>query len=141
MAKTVPLAVGLFNWPSDDPSLIGGRCATCAHVFFPFRDHCIACGGADVAEAELPKRGRLWTFTTQQFRPPAPPYSGADTVQTFVPYSVGYIELPGACKVESRLTEPDPAKLRIGQEMELKIVPFGTTSDGDDTVVFAFQPV
>ncbi|UIJ63948.1 OB-fold domain-containing protein [Amycolatopsis acidiphila] len=90
---------------------------------------------------ELPRRGRLWTFTTQRFRPPSPPYAGADTPETFVPFSVGYVELPGACRVEARLTEPDPDKLAIGQEMELTVLPFGSTPEGDETVVFAFQPV
>jgi uncharacterized OB-fold protein len=141
MPKRLPLATGLFTWPADDPALLGGRCGSCEHVAFPYREHCLACGAADVAQVELPRRGRLWTFTTQVFRPPAPPYAGADTAETFVPFSVGYVELPGACKVESRLTEPDPAKLKIGQEMELTIVPFGATPDGDETVVFAFQPV
>lgn len=141
MTKQVPLADGLFTWPSDAPSLIGGRCAGCAHVSFPYQDHCLACGGDEIEKAELPRRGRLWTFTTQRFRPPAPPYAGADTPETFVPYSIGYVELPGTCLVEARLTEPDPAKLSIGQEMELTVVPLGVTSDGDETVVFAFQPV
>jgi uncharacterized OB-fold protein len=138
MTKQIPLAAGLFTWPSRSPALLGGKCESCGYVAFPRTEHCLACGRAGMAEVELPRRGRLWTFTTQQFRPPAPPYTGADT---FVPYGVGYIELPGACKVESRLTVADPAELSIGQEMELTIVPFGSTPDGDETVTFAFQPV
>lgn len=141
MSKQIPLAPGLFTWPSDDPALLGGRCGSCGYVAFPFRQYCLACGRPEMAEIELPRRGRLWTFTTQQFRPPAPPYAGADTAESFVPYGVGYIELPQACKVESRLTVADPAQLSIGQEMELAIVPFGVTSEGHHTVTFAFRPV
>jgi len=141
MAKRIPLAPGLFTWPAAEPALLGGRCGSCGHVAFPYREHCLACGKAEVAQVELPRRGRLWTFTTQRFRPPSPPYAGADTPETFVPFSVGYVELPGACRVEARLTEPDPDKLAIGQEMELTILPFGSTPEGDETVVFAFQPV
>jgi uncharacterized OB-fold protein len=141
MAKRIPLAPGLFTWPAEEPALLGGRCGRCDHVSFPYRERCLACGEAEVAQVELPRRGRLWTFTTQRFRPPSPPYAGADTPETFAPFSVGYVELPGACKVEARLTEPDPDKLTIGQEMELTVVPFGSTPEGDETVVFAFQPV
>ncbi|WP_067662663.1 Zn-ribbon domain-containing OB-fold protein [Nocardia miyunensis] len=141
MSKQIPLAPGLFTWPADEPALLGGRCASCGHVAFPVGKYCLACGHADVAAIELPRRGRLWTFTTQQFRPPAPPYAGADSPETFMPYGVGYVELPGACKVESRLTEADPAALSIGQEMELVVVPFGTAPDGNQTVTFAFRPV
>jgi len=141
MVKRIPLAPGLFTWPAEEPALLGGRCGSCGHIAFPHREHCLACGKAGVAQVELPRRGRLWTFTTQRFRPPSPPYAGADTPETFVPFSVGYVELPGACRVEARLTEPDPAKLAIGQEMELTVLPFGSTPEGDETVVFAFQPV
>jgi hypothetical protein len=51
------------------------------------------------------------------------------------------VELPGALHVEARLTEPDPAKLRIGQEMELVIEPFGIDAEGNQTMIYAFAPV
>src|SRR5690606_37672919 len=66
MAKRIPLAPGLFTWPAAEPALLGGRCGSCGHVAFPYREHCLACGKAEVAQVELPRRGRLWTFTTQR---------------------------------------------------------------------------
>ena len=64
-----------------------------------------------------------------------------DTEETFEGFTVGYVELPGALRIEARLTEPDPTKLRIGQEMELRIIPLGRTKDGDTTMIYAFAPV
>jgi uncharacterized OB-fold protein len=58
-----------------------------------------------------------------------------------VPFGVGYVELPGELRVETRLTEHDPERLRVGMEMELAIVPFGTDEDGNERVTFAFRPV
>ena len=49
------------------------------------------------------------------------PYVGPTT--PFEPYGVGYVELPGEVRVEARLTEADPARLRIGMPMELTVVP------------------
>jgi uncharacterized OB-fold protein len=43
--------------------------------------------------------------------------------------------------VEARLTEADPEKLRIGQEMELQIIPLRTEESGRAVVTFAFAPV
>ena len=60
-----------------------------------------------MAEHLLPRRGRLWAWTTQDFPPPSPPYAGP-TGKDFVPFGVGYVELPGEVKVETRLTESDP---------------------------------
>jgi len=54
---------------------------------------------------------------------------------------VGYVELPGQVKVETRLTENDPTKLEIGMEMELVLVPLRTDAEGQELVTFAFRPV
>ena len=47
--------------------------------------------------------------------------NSGETPETFKPYGVGYVELPGGVRVEGRLTENDPDKLEIGMEMELYI--------------------
>jgi uncharacterized protein len=137
----IPLADGLFTWPSDDPALVGGR-GPDGKVVFPYRSHRVIDGQrVELELIELPRRGTLWTFTTQEFRPTSPPYAGNDDAQSFRPFALGYVELPGALRVESRLTVADPAELRIGQEMELVIEPFGVDGEGNETMMFAFAPV
>jgi len=91
-----------------------------------------------MAERLLPRRGRLWAWTTQEFPPPSPPYSGA-VGDAFVPFGVGYVELPDEVKVETRLTTANG--LRIGMDMELVLVPFRTDDAGNEVVTFAFRPV
>ena len=141
MAEQRPVAEGLFTWPAEQPRLKASECAACGMVAFPAETHCVRCGGAEARERLLSDRGTLWTFTTQGFRPPSPPYDGADTAQTFEPYTVGYIELPGELRVEARLTEPDPARLRIGQPMRMTLIPYTVDPDGTEVVTFAFAPV
>jgi uncharacterized OB-fold protein len=140
MMGQVPVAEGIFTWPSDDPQLIGSRCAACAIVTFPAQDSCPRCASTELAEHLLARRGRLWAWTTQDFPPPSPPYAGPSG-RDFVPFGVGFVELPGEVKVESRLTESDPATLANGMEMELVLVPFRTDDDGNEVVTFAFRPV
>ncbi|WP_109526581.1 MULTISPECIES: Zn-ribbon domain-containing OB-fold protein [Nocardia] len=141
MSKQVPLADGLFTWPAEKPVLIAGKCEKCGFVDFPRKEHCLRCFTGGTQRYELPRRGKLWTFTTQRFRPPAPPYAGADTAATFEPFNVGYIDLGGEILVEARLTEPDHQNLTIGQEMELVVVPFGIGDDDTETMIYAFRPV
>ena len=138
--RQVPVAEGLFTWPSDDPRLIGAQCAGCGLVRFPAGSACERCGGTQATERLLSSRGTLWTFTTQGFRPPSPPYDGADTAATFEPYALGYVALAGEVMVEARLTEPDPARLAIGQPMRLAIVPYSVRADGTQVMTFAFAP-
>ena len=103
----VPVAEGVFTWPSDEPQLIGSRCAACGIVTFPTQDSCPRCASTEMEEQLLARRGPLWAWTTQDFPPPSPPYTGP-TGKDFVPFGVGYVELPGEVKVETRLTESDP---------------------------------
>jgi uncharacterized OB-fold protein len=138
--RQIPVAEGLFTWPSDEPRLIGARCTACGLVTFPAGPPCQRCGGTEATETLLSDRGTLWTFTTQGFRPPSPPYDGADTAGTFRPYTLGYVELPGEVMVEARLTEPDPDRLAIGQQMRLTIMPYSVTADGTEIMTFAFAP-
>ena len=136
----VPVAEGLFTFPADEPQLIGSRCTECGIITFPAQDSCPRCASTAMEEHLLARRGRLWAWTTQDFPPPSPPYAGP-TGKDFVPFAVGYVELPGEVKVETRLTESDPAALEIGMEMELALVPFRTNDDGDEVMTFAFAPV
>lgn len=129
----------LFTWPSDDPALLGSRCG-CGVVTFPTQSNCPRCG-ADMEQVELPRRGTLWTYTTQGFRPKGPPegyYRGPESDEGFVPYFIGYVELSGHCRVESRLVGDAFA---IGDAMELVIVPFRTDDDGNELMTFAFKRV
>jgi len=140
MSKQVPIAEGLFTWPAARPALLGSRCRACGIVSFPATDSCMACSGQDVETEELPGRGTLWTWTIQRFMP-KPPYLSNETPETFAPYGVGYLELPGGVRVEGRLTENDPEKLRIGMEMEVVFETFRTEDNGDEVIHFFFRPV
>ena len=91
-----------------------------------------------MAKHLLSRRGRLWAWTTQDFPPPAPPYTGP-VGAAFVPFGVGYVELGDEVRVETRLTKT--TGLTIGMDMELVLVPFRTDGDGNEVMTFAFRPV
>ena len=139
MGNKVPVAEGLFTWPSDSPALLASRCRQCGIATFPAAESCMACSGQDVSIEELPKKGTLWTWTVQQFMPKSP-YHSNETPETFRPYGVGYVELPGGVRVEARLTENDPQKLHIGMEMELLFDTYRVEENGDEVISFFFKP-
>jgi uncharacterized protein len=141
MTTQVPVEEGLFTWPSAEPRLLGSRCVGCNNHMFPMQSGCPRCAGSETEKIELDRRGTLWTWTIQGFPPKAPPYMGEVDPKKFVAFGVGYVELPNQVKVEARLTESDPAKLKIGMEMELCLVPLTTNEKGEEVVTFAFRPV
>jgi|KBSSwiStaDraftv2_1062776.scaffolds.fasta_scaffold13416_8 uncharacterized OB-fold protein len=127
---------GILVEDEDGPRLVGSSCRSCGTTTFPRQEACPKCARVDMADSLLPRRGTLWSFTVQGFRP-KPPYAGPGE---FVPYGVGYVELPGVVLVEAVLTENDPERLRIGDEMELVLVPLRRDEDGTEILTFAFAP-
>ena len=111
--------------------IVAGTCGECGTVIFPLRGRCPACGATDVAETLLPERGTLWTWTIQGFEPKSPPYVPDGE---FAPFAVGYVEFAGYLRVEGRLTESDPARLRIG--MPMRVVAY----DHNGIPSYAFAP-
>ena len=133
----VPIAEGLIAGTAAAPQLVGSRCRRCGTVTFPRQASCPRCTSEDVEERRLRRRGTLWSWTVQRFPPKAPPYA-VEPADDFEPYGVGYVELPGEVRVEARLTEADPARLRIGMPMELTLIP---APGRPDAVTFAFRPI
>jgi uncharacterized OB-fold protein len=130
----VPVAEGLIAGTAAEPRLIGSQCNACATATFPRQGSCPRCTSEDVRERLLQPRGTLWTWTVQCFEPKSPPYAGG---ADFEPYAVGYVELPGEVRVETRLTDVDAEDLRIGMPMELTLIPAPGESG---TLTFAFRP-
>lgn len=140
MATQVSLDERLFTWPSEEPRLIGSRCLDCDNHMFPSQNECPKCAGANNETVELGTKGTLWTWTIQGYPPKSPPYKGPSDPKTFEPFGVGYVELPGQLKVETRLTVATKEELQIGMDMELVIVPLYTNDDGEEVMTFAFAP-
>jgi len=132
----VPVAAGLMAGTAEEPELLGSECDDCGTVTFPRQDSCPRCTSQRVRERRLGRRGTLWTWTTQSFPPKSPPYA-VPPGEDFEPYGVGYVELPGEVRVEARLTERDPQRLRIGMSMELTLIP---APGRDGVMTYAFRP-
>jgi uncharacterized OB-fold protein len=131
---TIPVHEGLFTSPDDDPPhLIGGRCRACERHHFPKVGTCPYCSAEQVDEAQLSRQGTLWAWTAVTSRPPG--YHGE------VPYGFGVVELPEGLRLVTRLTEPEPERLRFGQAMRLEVVPLHTDGDGRAVTTYAFAPV
>jgi len=126
------IAEGLFR-AAPEPTLIGGRDRASGRQVFP-----CPTDRERWEPVDLPRRGTLWSWTIQRFRPKSPPYTGPED---FAPFALGYVELPGATIVESRLVDVDFDALRIGMAMELRLVPFTRNAQGDDILLYAFAPV
>ncbi len=125
-----PVAPNLFTSPPA--RLIGGRQRASGRLVFPLPPQ-----ASDYEPVELPSRGSLWSFTVQRFAPKSPPYGGSEP---FRPFALGYVELPGALIVESRLVGVEFDRMRLGMPMELTTTVLRTDPDGSDVLTYAFRP-
>ena len=126
-----PIAPGVFE-PGPAPRLIGGRHRLSGRLVFPLDST-----DSQLEACALPAEGTLWSYTVQRFRPKTPPYAGP---ANFEPYAVGYVELPGALIVESRLTGLAFEQLRVGMRLRLTTLPLYTDADGTEVLTYAFAP-
>ena len=121
-----PIALDLWT-EEDEPRLIGGKRSD-GKIIFPFPQGDAA---RDVEPYGLSRTGTLWSWTRQDFKPKEP-YTGPDV---FVPYLVGYVELPGEVIVETRIVGAELEDLKLGMTMEFVVAPFD-----DNRSTYAFQP-
>ena len=140
MSSQKPLHDGLYTWPSEKPQMLGSRCPHCGETAFPAQSGCRSCSANESEIVEIGDTGTLWTWTIQGFLPKEP-YNSDETVETFKPYGVGYVEMPGGVRVESRIAANSREQLIIGMPLKLEIVPFRTDSDGTQWMTFQFAPV
>ena len=125
-----PIAPGLWT-EGADPQLIGGRLPS-GEIVFPMPEGDAADG---VERYPLSRRGTLWSWTSQDFRPKEPYEGPGEGPHDFKPYLIGYVELPGEVIVESYIVDAVLADLELGMPMEFVVVPFNETS-----TTFAFRP-
>ncbi|MBU2549001.1 MAG: Zn-ribbon domain-containing OB-fold protein [Proteobacteria bacterium] len=111
MAERKPFHEGLFKEGPDGGALLGSKCTSCGHVFYPPTGRCLECGHEELTEIELSRRGALYTYTigympTSHFMPP---------------YALGEIDLPEGVRVFAPLEMTEAKPFEVGQDVELVI--------------------
>ena len=125
-----PIAPGLWT-QEQQPRLLGGKLAS-GEIDFPMPEGEAAEG---VEPYPLARRGTLWSWTSQDFRPKSPYEGPSEGPHDFKPFLLGYIELPGEVIVESYIVDATLADLQLGMAMEFTLTPFDATR-----ATFAFRP-
>ena len=133
-----PIKHGLFDICDGRPVLIGSRCIHCCEHYFPVQKACSACSSTELEQVSLGNSGKLWSWTIQGFMPKSP-YRSDVKPEQFVPYGVGYIEMPCGLKVESRIRQNTADQLEIGAFMTSCLEPLYTDEEGMQVSTFAFE--
>jgi uncharacterized protein len=140
MKTRVQAVEGWFTMDDDAPALVGRRGSETGSYFFPptlaFSRN-PAAPGEELDEVQLSRRGRIWSWTTNHYQPPAP-YVSPDP---FVPYTVVAVELPEEQMVVlgPLAAGVDPGTLAVGTEVELGLATL-YEDDEHEYVVWSWRP-
>lgn len=136
----VPIKEGMIKLPAspdEQPCLLGSKCLACGETYFVRRSRCEQCQSDNLEHIELSRKGKLYSYSIMYY-PAPPPYKPPDP---FIPYGLGWIELPEGLAVMSHITENDPEKLHVGMEMELIVDKLEEDEAGNEVMYYKFRPV
>lgn len=134
--ERIPVVEGLFSEDVDGARLLGSRCATCGTPYFPRSDHCHHpdCGETQMENAVFGPLGTLWSYSIQNYPPPAP----ACYDEPYRPYAVAVVDLDDGLRVVGRLVD-DASIPRIGARVELVLEPLCHHDDGSALITWMFR--
>lgn len=92
MKAKVPAIDGLFTMDPAEPRLLGTKCRSCGTYFFPAENTFCRnpdCDEGELEEVRLSRTGRLWSYTSANYQPPAP-FVAKDP---FEPFAIAAVEL------------------------------------------------
>jgi uncharacterized OB-fold protein len=106
--------------------LTSTQCNDCNHISWPPRIVCPECISDDLNWVDLPKNGKVYTYTVQVNA--VPPGFKA-------PLVFAVIDLENGMRVVSPILDIKPEDVKMGTEVELKVVPAS-----HNRVLFFFAP-
>jgi uncharacterized OB-fold protein len=144
MSQTItqsPAVQGWFTMDARSPHLLGSQCTACKSYFFPKESlFCRnpGCSGTQFDEVPLSRTGKIWSFTTNYYQPPAPYVSATP----FVPFTIAAVELAKEKMVVlgQVVAGVDPKQLKVGMDVELVL---DTLFEDKDTehLVWKWKPL
>jgi uncharacterized OB-fold protein len=133
------VVAGWFTGEGDDFRLVGTRCSACGSVFFPREDFSCrnpGCEGGELTEIPLSKRGRIWSYTSNHYRPPSPYVTNPEL--PWEPYALVAVELEAEriVMLGQAASGVTVADLSVG--MEVEVVP-GVLHEDEETIWTTWQ--
>ena len=114
--------------------LEGIECAKCGRRSYPPAPVCPHCGSSEVRRVELPRTGRLLSYTVV--------YSVPEGFREYAPIILGLVELDDGTRLVSQLTDTSPEELE--DDMRVEAVLRRAQVDGEYGLIYyalKFRPI
>jgi hypothetical protein len=92
--------------------LEAGRCKGCGKVYYPPRLVCPECKGREFETQELPREGKVLSYTVVHVAPPG--------LSDETPYALGIVELANGVRLLTQIVDVEHDKLSVGMPVRLE---------------------
>ncbi len=93
--------------------LVGSRCASCGAEYFPPVYRCRECGSDKMKDKEMPKTGRIVTYT--QLHEPLPGFEAQ------VPFYLALVELENGARVLTQVVDSPDEAVKTGAKVKATV--------------------
>ena len=93
--------------------LMGNKCSECGDEYFPPVYKCRGCGSEDLKDAEMPKTGKIVTYT--QLHEPMPGFEAQ------APYYLAVIELKNGARLLSQIVDSPDDQVKTGAKVRATV--------------------
>lgn len=111
MCEQAPFTIEQFYKHVHQGKLLGGKCKKCGKVHLPPRPLCDNCFSNEFEWVELPKRGKLLTYTIIHVAP--------IQFQEMTPYAVGIVQLEKGIRIPGMIRGIPLELIRIDMELTM----------------------
>jgi uncharacterized OB-fold protein len=111
MSAQLPFVIEEFYKAISQKRLMGGKCKKCGKIHLPPRPLCDKCLSKEFEWLELPKTGKLLTYTVIHVAPPQ--------FQGMAPYAVGIVQLEKSVKIPGIIKETPIEKIKVGMQLTI----------------------
>jgi len=115
LSEQAPFTIEKFYKYILQGKLMGGKCKKCGKMHVPPRPLCDNCFSKEFECIELPKKGKLLTYTVIHVAP--------TQFQDMTPYAVGIVQLENGVKIPGMIRDVAPEQIKVGMALTLD---FGT---------------
>jgi hypothetical protein len=117
--QTPPFTIEQFYKYILQGKFMAGKCRKCGKMHLPPRPLCDKCFSKEFEWIELPKTGKLLTYTVIHVAPPQ--------FQGMAPYAVGIVQLENGLKIPGMIKGVPQEQIRIGMPLTIDFEAYAST--------------
>ena len=128
-----PFTIESFYNFIKERKLMGAKCNKCGELLVPPKPMCPECFSKDLSWKELPKNGKLLTYTIIHVSP--------KQFQALTPYAVGIVELEEGAQLPGTIKGIALDKVKVGMDLTVDFDTEQATDEWPQWPRYYFKPM